>query len=352
MSLLILVFSTTCLFSEDTEEPLLENLRDTFQKKYLSFGMVLQTVADFQVERSFPGNNGFNISNLRLRVYGELDKNFSYFMMANFINSVSILDTRIDYRFSKKFILRAGLFKTSFSKEFLTGAESIDFVNRSRIVAVVAPGRQIGVQAQGWLFDSFPIWYGAGIFNGNSFGSNVNDNNDFLYSGRISLHPFKTKSTQQFLEIGVNGAFSKDRTARISANLNPFVFEPVFFRGDRTLYGVDIRYSSKKLLLAGEYLMGEFDGEFTLLSSDEVIGDLKPQGYYFTTGYMMTKNTQILARLDSFKFNNNQSNSEWIILGFNIWPTEVAEFQFNYIIDSDEKDVKFNQLLVNAQVAF
>ena len=71
------------------------------------------------------------------------------------------------------------MFKAPFSKEFLIGADAIDFVNRSRVVAVLAPGRQIGLQARGRLNPGIPVDYNLGIFNGNGYGGNSNDNNDF-----------------------------------------------------------------------------------------------------------------------------------------------------------------------------
>ena len=127
-------------FAGDNLDQSLEKLRDTFKKDYLSLGLVLQVVSDFQIERSFPGNNGFTMANMRFIVSGEFDQKFGYLMRTNFINSPAILDAKLHYRFSKKFIIDLGQFKSPFSHEFLIPAESIDFVNRSRAVALLAPG--------------------------------------------------------------------------------------------------------------------------------------------------------------------------------------------------------------------
>jgi hypothetical protein len=349
----IICFWHNSAFSEENGEPILENLRKTFQKDYLSIGIVLQTVGDFQIERSFPGYSGFNISNFRFRMYGELDNNFGYFVMANFINVPAVLDAKAYYKFSKGLIVDAGLFKTTFSKEFLTPAESIDFVNRSRVVSVLVPGRQIGVQARGWLLEDFPIWYGLGVFNGNGFGTNSNDNNNFLYSSRIAAHPFKpNKNSTKQLEIGINAAYSKDDFARISALLNPFVFDALFFEGKRTIYGGDIRLTLNKILIAAEYIMADFDGMFTSIASDDTVSALKPSGYHLTAGYMLAPKIQLLGRLDSFKTDKNKESSNWVLLGLNIWPTQVTELQFNYTINTDNSEFKYHQLLINGQVAF
>jgi hypothetical protein len=115
-------------------EPLIEDLHWQFKKEYLNLGLLIQAVGDFQVERSFPGNNGFSIANFRLIISGELDGKFGYLLHTNFISGFSILDAKIYYKYSPHFILDVGQFKSPFSKEFLTGAESITFVNRSRII--------------------------------------------------------------------------------------------------------------------------------------------------------------------------------------------------------------------------
>jgi hypothetical protein len=340
-------------FSQSEEEPLIEKLRNNFQKEYFSVGILLQTVADFQVERSFPGYNGFNISNFRLKLYGELDKKFGYFLQANFINLPGLLDAKLYYRFSKQLTLDAGMFKAPFSKEFLVSADAIDFVNRSRVVAVLAPGRQIGAQARGRLGETFPVEYNLGIFNGNGYGGNSNDNNDFLYAARLTVLPFKaTENSPTRLEISASAVYSRDDLARVSELLNPFVFDALFFSGKRTLYGADFRFTAGKFLLAGEYVKGDFDGNFTLLAADTSIGSAKPDGYYLTAGYMLTSNLQLLGRWDSFKADSGADNPDWAIIGLNFWPSQVSELQLNYVINTDNSEFKYHQVLVNAQIAF
>lgn len=167
------------------DEPLGEALKENFKKSYLSVGMLLQTVGDFQAERVAAGNNGFNISNFRLSLSGELDRGFAYFVQANFIASPAILDARLSYRLSPHLLLDAGLFKAPFSKEFLTTADAIDFVNRAQVVTALVPGREIGVQLRGELAGP-AVTATIGGFNGNRSAANNNDNGEFLYAGRLA----------------------------------------------------------------------------------------------------------------------------------------------------------------------
>jgi hypothetical protein len=288
-----------------------------------------------------------------LRFYGELDKKFGYFIQTNFINTPAILDAKLYYKFSEQFIIDAGLFKAPLSKEFLIPADAIDFVNRARAVAVLAPGRQIGVQARGRIDSGVPVDYHLGIFNGNGFGPNTNDNNDFLYAARLAVFPISlSDESSSQLELGANAMSSKDRLIRINPLLNPFVFDALFFSGTRTVYGVDFRYTGGDFLLAGEYLQGNYDGDLYYLAADTSIGSVKPNGYHLTAGYMLASGLQILGRWDRFKADSGADNPDWLIIGLNFWPSKVSELQLNYMINTGTSAMKFHQVLVNAQISF
>ena len=72
-------------------------------------------------------------------------------------------------------------------------------IERSLPTGAITPERQIGVQVWGKPFTN--IWpaqkdlltYYAGIFNGNGRNVSVNDNNNFMYVGRLELMPCKGK---------------------------------------------------------------------------------------------------------------------------------------------------------------
>ena len=310
------------------DEPLGEALKENFKKSYLSVGMLLQTVGDFQGERTVAGNNGFNISNFRLSLRGELDRGFAYFVQANFIASPAILDARLSYRLSPGFTLDAGQFKVPFSKEFLTTADAIDFVNRSQVVAALVPGRDIGVQLRSELAGP-AVTATLGGFNGNRSETNNNDNGEFLYAGRLALAP-----SSGSLELGVNAAYSRDRNATVAGES---------FRGKRFLAGGDIRWQEGPVLLAGEYIYA------SLKSSG---AEINPAGFHATAGYMVAQNQQLLFRFDSFRPDGQSADSDQVIFGYNLWPTSLSEVQVNYIVNPDDNELKHHQVLLNFQVAF
>lgn len=331
-----IVPARNCLAQTEEHEPLFERLLKDFKKDYLSLGALLQTVGDFQVDRSFAGNNGFNISNFRIVLYGELDKSFGYFLQTNFIKSPAILDAKLYYRFSKFVAIDAGLFKSPFSAEFLIGAANIDFVNRSQVVTLLAPGRQIGVQLRGSLSQK-PISYQVGLFNGNGFDGNNNDNNKFLYAGRLTFHPVLSDPSSR-LEFGLNLAYSEDDNATIGSGFVPG------FNGERLLIGGDTRWTLGRYLISSEIIYGNLDPSSGL--SSEMVG------FHTTLGYMLNDKNQLLFRTDNFDPDRLGTDSHLIIFGYNYWPTKATEIQVNYIINTDKTDIDHHQLLINAQISF
>lgn len=314
------------------DEPLYDKLKKDFQKEYLSIGSLIQFVGDFQPERNLGGNNGFSIANLRLKVSGDLDHGFGYVIQTKFDRSPAILDATAYWKHSEGFQIDAGLLKSPFSGEFLTGAAAIDFVNRSSVVGNLAPNRQIGVQISGWLKPDV-VHYAAGAFNGNGFGGNSNDNNHFLYSGRLEFHAQSSENSN--LVIGVNGAISEDDNVSISGVDN-------VFSGTRTLAGVDARTTVDNLMLSSEFIYSNLKNNGN---------ETNPYGYHVTAGYMAGAKTQILVRWDQFDADGMGPDTESIIAGLNIWPTRVSEIQLNYIYPTNE-DIEFSQVLINFQVGF
>src|SRR5688572_31173986 len=58
-------------------------------------------------------------------------------------------DAFVDVRATPALRVRAGHFKVPFSREQLTGAGSLDFIDRSRVADQLAPGRSAGIALHG-----------------------------------------------------------------------------------------------------------------------------------------------------------------------------------------------------------
>jgi hypothetical protein len=314
------------------DEPLFEQLVGRIKSKPFNIGLLMQTVADFQPERSQSGYNGFSIANFRLSFYGELDEGFSYFVQTNFVRSPSFLETRFTYSVAPEFTVDAGVYKPPFSKEFLTSESAIDFVNRSQAVSQLSPGRQIGMQARGRLADKM-VSYAVGMFNGNPFTSNINDNNDFIYLARLALFPPVPEN--QMIEIGISAAHSNDADVSVLGT---------GFSGKRLLLGADARLTIDDFLLSGEVVRADL--------KQTAAATVKPFGYQATIGCMITSKSQLLGRWDFFRADGLAPDAHLIVLGYNLWPTKATELQVNYLVPTKNGNIRHHQLLVNAQIAF
>lgn len=335
----LLLLCATPASAQQSDEPIYQQLVDMFKRDYLSIGVLLQTVADWQIDRTFPGNNGFSVANFRLSLSGELDQRFGYFLQTNFAASPSILDARMYYRFTPQVAVDVGQFKSPFSYEFLTSAASIDFVNRSQVATALAPGRQIGIQLR-TSNAARTFGFNVGAFNGNGTRPNGNDSDNLLYAARLygARDIERSNGTHTRIDVGVNAAFSEDDLSTFGSG---FVTN---FSGDRAVLGADARVGHGPYLVSAEVIYA---------SLEPTVGpERDPWGLHTTFGYMFTDKVQGLVRWDGFDPDDGIGRRDWIVFGLNVWPTIVTEFQVNYIVDTDNAAPDHHQLLVNFQFGF
>ncbi|MEJ2721051.1 MAG: porin [bacterium] len=330
MSVIVLFASTV-----SAEEPLMETLKKRFQSEPLTVGALIQVVGIYESADSAVVNNGFGLANFRVRLNGELDGGWGYFLQTSFIAGPALLDANVRYRPWTAVRFDMGALKAPFSAEFLLDAGSIDFVNRSQVVTLLAPGRQVGIAARGDVGMGFG--YAVGAFNGNGLAIS-NDDNHLMAAGRISYgHGFENGG----VTAGINAYQSNDTDAPIGAPITGD-FIAGGFSGGRTAYGADARFTNRRWLATAEVIGSRYDPRGG--------SRVEPYGYQVTAGYEPTDRSQLLLRWDSFNGDGVVADSDLIILGLNYFPTSPTEAQANVVIPtSGGRDV---QLLFNVQVAF
>ncbi|MDH3198740.1 MAG: OprO/OprP family phosphate-selective porin [Candidatus Krumholzibacteria bacterium] len=340
MCVALIVMGATPLLAQ-TEPTQLERLQADLKRSYFRVGVLFQAVTDLQAERTMTGKNGVTVANARLAVGGELDDGYSYFVQANFIRATSLLDGWFRWGFSNSTGVSIGAMKAPFSGEFLTAASGIDFVNRSLVASILAPGRQIGVQLDGSRSDRAVRW-AVGMFNGNGISANVN-NGGFMVVGRLTVEP-KQSSASNSVTVGLNAAYADGGVLTISGIGGTSIVSD--FSGTRGIFGADVRVARAKWLLAAEIGAAQLDPEVRSL--------VVPLGGHLTGGFMLSRRMQLLARWDHLTTDAavEDDTADWLIAGFNIWPNGATEWQFNYVVDADNPEPKHHQLLVNVQVAF
>ena len=320
------------LKAQDTEGADLDSFEEQFKKEFFSVGTLVQTLGRYEPGQ---GEGGFSVGNARIQVFGELDRTFGYQVQANFARTPALLDANLYYRFSPKATLKAGLFKTPFSYEYLMSAAATDFVRRATVVGQLAPNRQVGMQLGGRFSDD-TFRYRAGVFNGNSYGIAGNTDDNLMYTGRLEGH-FQT-GTDDISEIVVGANISYENKEQFSTGGNL----RSSFAGEQTLAGVDARLQREKLMLGGELIYSWMNPNMG--------PQFNPFGYQLTAAYDVAPETELLLRWDHFDADGLASDSELLLAGLNLFPTNYTKLEFNYALPL-ERDIEFSQVLMNLQIS-
>src|SRR5881409_2485690 len=206
----------------------------------------------------------FRLRRARLNLTGDYAEQFDFKLEGDFGQSdgtsgnrtaFSATDVWVNYHEFPAAQVKIGQYKAPFGLEQLTPDTSLLTIERTLPTGAITPDRQIGAELWGKPFTS--IWpeqkdlltYYAGIFNGNGRNITVNDNNNFMFAGRLELQPFKGKIAGQksFLKLGgdvlnsrdeqgVNISQSSNLLVNDDGSLSPFVLPSP---DERTAWSVD-----------------------------------------------------------------------------------------------------------------
>src|SRR2546430_12271313 len=263
----------------------------------------------------------FRLRRTRINLTGDFAENFDFKVEGEFENSDGISSNRTDFSGTDIFVnwhqfpeaqVKVGQWKAPFGLEQLTPDPSLIIIERSLPTGAITPERQIGVQLWGkpftniWPDEKDLLTYYAGIFNGNGRNVSVNDNNNFMYVGRLEVMPFKGKifGQESSLKLGGDVLNSRDDAGtNISSTLNLLVnadgsLSPFVLPGadERTAWGVDAWLKLGPFDLIGEYLQEKVDGR-TVNGVPPGFADFTTNGYYITAAYFLVpKKLQLAVR--------------------------------------------------------
>src|SRR5437762_7009601 len=178
----------------------------------------------------------FRLRRARISLTGEFAEQFDFKMEGDFENSggtspsnrtdFSGTDIWLNWHRFPAAQIKAGQYKAPFGLEQLTPDTALFIIERSLPTGAITPERQIGVELWGKPFTN--IWpeqkdlltYYGGIFNGNGRNINNNDNNNFMYVGRLELMPFKGKIFGQTSSLKLGGDVLNSRDDK-GTNISP-----------------------------------------------------------------------------------------------------------------------------------
>jgi phosphate-selective porin OprO/OprP len=206
----------------------------------------------------------FVLRRVRPIVSGTVAKYFEFNITPDFGGGATVLqDAFLNVKYTPKFQVKVGKFKSPVGLERLQSATAITFVERAFPTALV-PNRDVGVQLHGDLAGGV-FSYAAGVFDGAPDGGSVdldlNDGKDL--AGRVFLSPFKKgKGPLKELGFGISGTTGKQSgplpAYRSNGQISLLTFlTGVTADGTRQRFSPQLSYYVGRFGLLAEYVKSE-----------------------------------------------------------------------------------------------
>src|SRR5438067_7178724 len=252
----------------------------------------------------------FRLRRARINLTGDFAEQFDFKVEGDFENSDGLNNNRTALEATDIFInwhqfpwaqIKMGQWKAPFGLEQLMPDTTLYTIERTLPTGAITPERQIGIQLWGkpfasmWPGQADLLTYYAGIFNGNGRNITNNDNNNFMYVGRLESMLFKSKlwGQESFLKLGADVLNSRDdagtnisQTLTLKVNsdgsLSPFMLATA---AERTAWSVDAWIKLGPFDLIGEYLEEYVNGR--TVNGVPGMPDFTTNGYYITGGYFL-----------------------------------------------------------------
>src|SRR5438034_4275225 len=248
----------------------------------------------------------FRLRRARINLTGDFAEQFDFKIEGDFEQSDGLNSSRTAFEATDIFAnwhqfpeaqVKIGQWKAPFGLEQTTPDTTLYIIERSLPTGAITPERQIGVQLWGkpftniWPEEKDLLTYYAGIFNGNGRNISNNDNNNFMYVGRLESTLFKNKlwGQESSLKLGADVLNSRDdKGTNISQSLNllvnddgslsPFVLPSA---DERTAWSVDAWLRLGPFDLIGEFLQERVHPR-TVPGATPAFSKFTKDGFYIT----------------------------------------------------------------------
>jgi len=329
----------------------------------------------------------FRLRRARINLTGDFAENFDFKIEGDFGAGDGLSPGRTGFSATDIFVnwhqfpeanVKAGQWKAPFGLEQITPDPKLFTIERSLPTGALTPERQIGVQVWGkpltnlWPQEKDLLTYYAGIFNGNGRNTINNDNNNFMYVGRLELLPWKGKLLDQDASLKLGGDILNSRDdagTNISQALNlkvtadgsliPFALTSA---DERTAWSLDAWLNIGPFDLIAEYFSEDVDGR-TVAGVAPTFVNFDPSGWYVQGSFfIIPKKLQAVVKweeLDPDQIADNGIRS--VTGGLNYYiHGDAIKVMANYVHTwSDFRaahpqfgDDQFDEVLLRLQVMF
>jgi len=252
----------------------------------------------------------FRLRRARINLTGDFAEQFDFKLEGDFENSDGLNANRTAFEATDIFInwhqfpwaqVKIGQWKAPFGLEQTTPDTTLYTIERTLPTGAITPERQVGIQLWGKPLALIGpdyadlLTYYAGIFNGNGRNITNNDNNNFMYVGRLESTLFKDVFGKgSFLKLGADILNSRDdKGTNISQSLNLLVnsdgsLSPFVLPGadERTAWSVDAWLKMGPFDLIGEFLQERVHPR-TVNGVAPGFDRFTTDGFYVTGGYYL-----------------------------------------------------------------
>lgn len=323
----------------------------------------------------------------RLNVSGELFEDFDFKLEGEFEQGDGLTSGRTGFSGTDLFLnwnhfpeaqVKVGQFKSPFGLEHLTSDTALFTAERSLVTSALTQDRQLGVALWGKPLSSLDaqkkdlLDYSFGIFNGNARNTTLNDDDTFMYVGRVGVSPLKTNVGDEALSwrVGANAYTARFAggtrmspagnllVSPLDGALTPFT-PAAAARG--TGWGVDQWLTFGPFDLVAEYLEGKYRPR-----ENTGFTEFTANGYYVQPSYFLPalggRKLQVVGRWESFNPGQTADDDiQSVTAGVNYYINgDALKLMLNYVHTWSEfretrpgtGDDEFDLLLMRVQLMF
>mgnify|MGYP003574414097 CR=1 FL=1 len=256
--------------------------------------------------------NNFRVKEARFYFKGKaFVEGFTYkFQWKGSGSAVTLLDAYGNYVVTEGVQIRMGQFKVPYSRQELTSSSKLQLMNRSIVVDVFAPGRDIGIMAHdvyhfGENPDDMALEWAFGLFNGDGTNVNGNDNNWLGWVVRLGFHPMGAVGYGES-----NFAGGEDVKFAVAGSYYSVRNRPAGTTVKNDLWEIDAVVTWAGLYAEGEYHNAKINPDGSSAADFS--------GWFVQAGYLFADNEfEIMARYSMIDWDKDatglKNSKEWVV---------------------------------------